>query len=169
MGLNNNLRLRGGFLAVDAQGGTATFTRTLGTGAGQVNWATSAEDMGNGGFQAFNGNLTVNIGNDGRTLTWDGRTGESQFFVRDGHTLRFNAPAGTGRIDFVNNLDLGGIAGVRTSRVIETNGPIGFTADQRPRRADPDDGDDQRQPVGQPGVRVRDRHGRTDRRQHLRR
>jgi hypothetical protein len=131
-GLNNNLRLRGGFLAIDAQGGTATFTRALGTGAGQVNWATSAEDHGNGGFQAFNGNLTVNIGGDGRTLTWDGRTGESQFFVRDGHTLRFNAPAGTGRIDFLNNLDLGGTAGVRTSRVIEPLGNINFTPDLRP-------------------------------------
>lgn len=132
-GLNNNLRLRGGFLAVDAQGGTATFTRTLGTGAGQVNWATSAEDHGNGGFQAFNGSLTVNIGGDGRTLTWDGRTGESQFFVRDGNTLRFNTPAGTGRIDFLNNLNLdGGTAGIRTSRVIETFGNTNFTPDIRP-------------------------------------
>jgi hypothetical protein len=132
-GLNNNLRLRGGSLAVDAQGGTATFTRTLGTGAGQVNWATGADDHGNGGFQAFNGNLTVNIGGDGRTLTWDGRTGESQFFVRDGNTLRFSTPTGTGRIDFLNNLNLdGGTAGIRTSRVIETFGNTNFTPDIRP-------------------------------------
>ncbi|HET6572721.1 MAG TPA: hypothetical protein VFG68_03895 [Fimbriiglobus sp.] len=132
-GLNNNLRLRGGYLEADAQGGTATFTRTLGTGAGQVNWATSADDHGNGGFKTFNGNLTVNLGNDGHTLTWDSRTGESQFFVRDGNSLRFNTPVGTGRIDFVNNLNLdGGTAGIRTSRAIEAFGNINLTADARP-------------------------------------
>ena len=89
LGTNNVLALRGGSLEVDANGGTSTFSRALGTSLGQVNWVFGSNfgDRGSGGFSVTNGSLNVNIGG-GQTLVWNGSTGGNEFFVRSGQTLR---------------------------------------------------------------------------------
>jgi fibronectin-binding autotransporter adhesin len=60
----NVIALRGGVLEVDSAGGATTFSRALGTAAGNVNWraATSFATAGSGGFSAVNGPLTINLG-----------------------------------------------------------------------------------------------------------
>lgn len=77
------------------------FTRTPGTGAGQVQWT------GDGGFSAYNGNLTVNLGNDSRTLTW----GQGSF-VPDGSRLLFGSIYADSAVTFQNPINLN--AAVRT-------------------------------------------------------
>ncbi|MBM4018991.1 MAG: hypothetical protein FJ288_11800, partial [Planctomycetes bacterium] len=100
--LSSNLVLAGGLFMADA---TASFTRSLGTGPGQVQWT------GSGGFAAWNGKLTVNIGGNASpdTLTWG-----ANHFVPDGCELLLSA--GTSyETEFQNPIDLGGAA--RTVRV----------------------------------------------------
>ena len=88
-----NLNLSGGtFEAI----GDATFTRGLGTGAGQV-------QFGFGGFSAYNGALTVKIGGNTNALTWG--TGG---FVPAGGRLLFGSNTSNGRVDFQNAIDLNG-------------------------------------------------------------
>ncbi len=98
-----------------------------------MNWATGSGDHGSGGFVAFNGDLTVNIGGAGQQVQWDGQTGDSRFFVRDGAQLVFGTPAGTGRVEFRNPLALdAGTPGTRTTRLITAFGNSNLTADIRP-------------------------------------
>jgi autotransporter-associated beta strand protein len=126
-GPGNTVWLRGGVLEVDANGGTTTITPTLGIAAPgmAVNWTggTDLGSVGGGGFAATNGNLNVNIG-AGQTLTWNGTSGGSQFFVRSGHPLRFGTAQSTGIVTLVNNLALDdGSAGLpREARQIITEG-----------------------------------------------
>ena len=120
-GTNNNLRLRGGVFEVDAQNGSVSFTRTLGLGLGQVSWADAAVTpaRGAGGFSVVNGTLNVNVGGDGRTLTWNGSSGGDEFFVRSGNGLILGSSKSNGTIIWQNGLALdNGTAGSPESRVI---------------------------------------------------
>lgn len=74
----------------------ATFTRTLGTAAGQV-----AVLGSNSGFTAAGTGVTVNLGGSGATVQW----GTASF---DPVTLLLNAGTATAALDFANGLDLNG-------------------------------------------------------------
>jgi fibronectin-binding autotransporter adhesin len=110
LGGNNVLNLRGGVLEVDANGGTSTFSRSLGNGLGQVNWifgtSTTRGDRGGGGFSVVNGNLNVNIGGAGATLLWNGTSGGNEFFIRSGQSLRLGSFQATGVTTLQNGLAL---------------------------------------------------------------
>ncbi len=91
-----NLILAGGIF--EATGAT-TFTRTLGTGGGQVQWT------GSGGFSTKGAKLTVAIGGTASptALTWG-----SGGFVPDGCALVLGSATADSETEFRNNLDLGG-------------------------------------------------------------
>jgi autotransporter-associated beta strand protein len=94
---NSNLKINGGILE-----SSGTFTRSLGTGGGSVQW------LSNGGFSARGGTLTVNIAGMA-PLTWG--TGG---FVGDGGTLKFSASSATDTVIFRNPINFGAL-----DRVIE--------------------------------------------------
>jgi autotransporter-associated beta strand protein len=83
-----NLTITGGVLE-----SSGTFTRALGTGAGQVRFT------GTGGFSAFGGDLTVNLGGAGATVT----RGTAPFATS---TLVFGSTAADARTLFVNGVNL---------------------------------------------------------------
>ncbi|MBL9117050.1 MAG: autotransporter-associated beta strand repeat-containing protein [Verrucomicrobiaceae bacterium] len=89
-----NLRFDGGLIGL---GTTDTFARTLGSGPGEVQWFSS------GGFAAFGGDRTVNLGGNGSTVTWgvDG-------FVADGSALLLGSPKADGKVTWTNPINLGG-------------------------------------------------------------
>jgi autotransporter-associated beta strand protein len=76
------------------------FSRTLGSGAGQVQWA------GDGGFLSSGSRLAVNIGGVGAQLVWG-----SGGFVPTGNRLILGTSSND-NLDFQNNVDLSG--GIRT-------------------------------------------------------
>jgi autotransporter-associated beta strand protein len=95
----SNLQFVGGVLE---SSGAATFTRALGTGAGQVYW-----NGGSGGFSAYStgpagDKMTVNIGNALGTMTWGGTN-----FVPDGFNLRFGSTNANRETEFQNPINLG--------------------------------------------------------------
>lgn len=101
------LRFRGGVLEI---AGGGSFTRTLGTGAGQVNWsgfdpvalAGIPEDRGSGGFAAIGGDATVTIGGAiPTTLYW-----EDARFLHSGHALILGSRTADSRLDFTNSIGL---------------------------------------------------------------
>ncbi len=93
------LLLSGGALRTPA----ASFTRAVGTGAGQISVTGGAS-----GFSAGSTALSVNLGGSGAELTW----GSTHF---DPAALLLNATGATAALDFQNGLDLNG--GHRTIRV----------------------------------------------------
>ena len=106
----SNLTFAGGVL----EGlGNATFTPGLGVGAGQVQWT------GSGGFSAFGGTMTVNIGGNPtpQTLTW-GVGG----FVPSGSDLVFGASSADNQTLFLNPVDLNG--GTETVTVLDNPNTI---------------------------------------------
>jgi len=108
---NSNLVMDGGILAlgtytykindgsngpgIDITKSVDTFTRSLGTGAGEIQFT------GDGGFRAVGGDRTVNLGGDGGQVVW----GEGHF-VGNGNKLIL-ASDNTSRIIFTNAIDLG--------------------------------------------------------------
>ncbi|MCX5771261.1 MAG: autotransporter-associated beta strand repeat-containing protein, partial [Candidatus Hydrogenedentes bacterium] len=76
--------------------GSGTFSRSLGTGAGQVQWT------GDGGFSAYGGALTVNLGGSSSQVTWG-----SGNFVPDDHVLMFDSAASDNQVVFANPIDMG--------------------------------------------------------------
>ncbi|MCX5653800.1 MAG: autotransporter-associated beta strand repeat-containing protein [Planctomycetota bacterium] len=100
----SNLTLAGGVL----EGLGVTFTPGLGVGAGQVQWT------GSGGFSAFDGLMTVNIGGNPtpQTLTW-GVGG----FVPSGSALVFGSSTANNQTLFLNLVDLNG--GTETVTVLD--------------------------------------------------
>ena len=93
------LTLAGGMLET-----TGTFSRSIGTGSGQVNWTAS------GGFSS-NGTLNVNIGGAAAQLVWG-----SAGFVPAGSALMFGGSATSGMLTFFNPIDLnGGVREIQTS------------------------------------------------------
>lgn len=83
----------------------ASFTRSLGTSGQTFQWTANG-----GGFSAGSNPLTVNVFNDGRTLTWGNTTG-SQL----AGPLKLNAATAGNSLTFVNGIDLHG--GARTLSV----------------------------------------------------
>ena len=90
---NSNLVFSGGVYECSG----ADFTRSLGTGAGQVQWT------GSGGFSAYGGKLTVNIGGNATpsSLTW-GATN----FVPGGSALCFGSYLSDREVEFLNPINL---------------------------------------------------------------
>ena len=80
--------------------GTGSFTNSLGTNIGQIQWTDS------GGFSAQGGNLTVNIGGlaSPTNLIW----GQTTNFIADGKSLYFSSPTSDGTVIFQNGIDLHG-------------------------------------------------------------
>ena len=105
----STLRFRGGRLQT-----SGTFSRSLGSGAGQVNWS-DATDGGEGGFSARGGNLIVNLGGAAAPVTWGAGN-----FVPDGEVLRFNSNDADAQVQFVNPIDLG-TAGSHTREIRVAN------------------------------------------------
>jgi len=106
--INNSMVAAGGTLTANAitlgggvLGTNGTFTRSLGTTATGVAWTAAT----NGGFAAYGGDLSVNLGNAGTpsTLTY-GTTN----FISSGSTLLLSHAAATGTVDFRNSLNLAG-------------------------------------------------------------
>jgi autotransporter-associated beta strand protein len=76
--------------------GTGSFTRSLGTLGGQVQWT------GSGGFSAIGQDLTTNISN-GQQLVWG-----QDYFVGGSNSLLFGTLEATNAVHFVNNIQLVG-------------------------------------------------------------
>jgi autotransporter-associated beta strand protein len=104
---NSNLQFAGGVLEGS---GAATFNRSLGTGAGQVQWT------GSGGFSAFNGTTTVQLNGGTGTVTW-GAGG----FVPAGQSLAFGSATANSLVDFQNGIDLALASGNRNVTVTGSN------------------------------------------------
>ncbi len=103
---NSNLVLNGGQLGLIG----GTFTRSLGTGAGEVQWTAG------GGFAAQNETLSlIQLNNGTNTVTWG-----SGGFVPDGSSLLFGG-LGYGGVDFQNRIDLNGAV-----RTIQASGIDAF-------------------------------------------
>ena len=78
---------------------TGTFTRSIGSGAGQVGWSTN----GNGGFSAGASKLTINLGGSGATLNWGaGGIGNGT------GQLILNSTTALAEVEFINGIDLNG-------------------------------------------------------------
>ncbi|MBM4017216.1 MAG: hypothetical protein FJ288_02640 [Planctomycetes bacterium] len=92
---DSNLTFDGGVWESD---GDADFVRNLGTGAGEVQW------LGDGGFSAHGGKLTINIGDEEvpDTLTWG-----SDGLVPSGSRLLFASLWADDEVDFTNPIALG--------------------------------------------------------------
>ncbi len=73
------------------------FSRTLGTLAGEVQWA------GDGGFAASGGPLTVSI-SPGVPLKW----GSTAYFLASGAVLTFGSNTANSQVDFTDSIDLYG-------------------------------------------------------------
>jgi fibronectin-binding autotransporter adhesin len=102
------LQLRGGVFQ-----SSGTFTRNVGTAAGNVNWSTSS-----GGFAAIGGTLTLNLNGGTGSLTWNGSS-----MVQTGQTLIFGSSTADSLVDFQNGLNLGSSgSGQRTIQVNDNPG-----------------------------------------------
>jgi fibronectin-binding autotransporter adhesin len=83
---------------------SGTFSRTLGSGAGQVQWQNQSGYAG-GGFAAVGGALTVNIGGNVTpdTLTWG-----SGYFLPQNGALNLGTTVSTDDLTFLNPIALNG-------------------------------------------------------------
>lgn len=122
----SNLNLAGltGMAAYGAfeSNGSSTFSRSLGTGPGQVQFTN-----GNGALSAHDGTLTVQLNGGTGTIAW-GATG----FPGNFESLRFGSSSFNGVVDFQNGLNLGGdvrsisvnVPGTRASGLVRMTGVI---------------------------------------------
>ena len=92
------LALSGGVLEV----GNGSFTRSLGTAAGQVNMA--ANPTVGAGFAAWGGERVINLGGSGATVTFG--TGS---FVASTKSFQLGSVTANGTVDFQNGINLAGI------------------------------------------------------------
>ena len=83
---------------IESQGAT-TFTRSIGPGAGQMQWS------GNGGFSAHGGKMTVVIGGAAAPTPLTYKSGG---FLTSGETLRFGSSSADNETEFKNAIDLAG-------------------------------------------------------------
>lgn len=97
------IAFRGGQLEITGGTGSNDFTRAIGTGAGQVNWSTSATDRGSGGFSAFGSTASVNIGG---SLTPIPLQWNTVGFISEGYALVFGSNRANARINFENPIQL---------------------------------------------------------------
>ena len=95
-------QLQGGVLQA-----SGTFSRSLGTAAGNVNWASG------GGFAATGAPLVVQINGNTNTLVW----ASTASFVGSGQPLIFSSASANNQVNFENGIDLNGAA-----RTITVNG-----------------------------------------------
>ena len=77
--------------------GSGTFSRTLGMGAGQVQWS------GDGGFAASGEPLTVSM-SPSSALAWN----NTAYFLGDGNVLTFGSPTANSQVNFTDSIDLNG-------------------------------------------------------------
>ena len=107
VGLSTNANILLGGRGGNANSGiletSGTFTRSLGSGAGQVQWTSSGYI--DGGFSAVGGPLTVNLGGNATpaTLTWG-----SNGFVASGAWFWFGDTSATDDVTFQNPIALNG-------------------------------------------------------------
>lgn len=103
-----NLILNGG-----VYGTNGTFTRSLGSGDGQVRWVAGA----NGGFSAEGGALTVTLAAAPNPLVWD----STPDFVSGAGQLLFGSTTSDNVVTFTHNLNLNdpGSAVTRTVQVLD--------------------------------------------------
>jgi len=99
-----NLILNGGVYE-----GSGTFTRALGTGDDQVQWAAG----GGGGFSAQGGALTVTLSGAPSPLVWD----STPFFVTGAGALLFGSTSADNVVTFTHDINLNGA--VRTISVVD--------------------------------------------------
>ncbi len=95
----SNLAFDGGVVELNA----GDFTRSVGTGQGQVQFSTT----NGGGFSAVGGNRIVNLGGNSATLTWGA---SSSSFLPDQAPLLLGTHGADSTVDFqnpINLLDLG--------------------------------------------------------------
>ena len=105
---SGNLTLAGnGVLGLGA--GNASFTRALGTGANQIQLTNG------GGFAAFGGNKTVNLGGAGATVTWGAGN-----FLQSASSLTLGDTNSDSTLDFQNGIDLSTAGNSRT--ILTPNG-----------------------------------------------
>lgn len=90
---NGNVNFNGGILVL----GVADFTRSLGTGGGQVQFS------GNGGFGAYGADRIVNIGGNSAPLVWG--TGN---FLANGATFTLSLNSANAMVDIQNPIDFNG-------------------------------------------------------------
>jgi fibronectin-binding autotransporter adhesin len=99
------LQLRGGVFQ-----SSGTFTRSVNTSAGGVNWSTSS-----GGFAAIGGTLNLQFNGGVGSLTWNASS-----MVSTGQTLIFGSTSADSLVNFQNALNLGSSSsGQRTIRVVD--------------------------------------------------
>jgi autotransporter-associated beta strand protein len=98
----SNLTLSGGVVGLTAASGN--FSRPRGTGVAGVQWT------GSGGFAAYGGDRTVNLGNAGATAQWN-----SGSFVPSGQPLILSATNADGTVIWQNPINFAG--SVRTIQV----------------------------------------------------
>jgi len=112
----SNLVLNGGTLQ-----SSGTFTRSLGTGAKQVQWVSG---LTTGGFSAIAGPLTISLSGGPSPLEWDGTAN----FVAGSGTLNFGSAAADDVTTFTNSIDLNN-TGVPLSRTVTVIDNTSSTAD----------------------------------------
>ena len=108
---NSFLKLDGGVLQSN---GSATFSRSLGTGGGDFQWTANG-----GGFSASGGTMTVQVNNGTGTIVWGANVG-SQIVG----TLKLGSESATGMTNFRNGIDLGG-----ATRTVQVDDNPNSTAD----------------------------------------
>jgi autotransporter-associated beta strand protein len=107
----NNFTLNGGVFESNG-----SFTRSLGTGTGEFQWAVGA----NGGFAANGGAFTVDIGSGSPDpLVWrtTSLASGTPFFISDAGQLLFGSSTANDVVTLTNNIDLDG--GTRIVQVID--------------------------------------------------
>ena len=105
---SSTIQLKGGVFQ-----SSGTFTRSVATGNGKVNWGSGYS----GGFAARGGLLDLQLNNGTSSLTW----GNSYTNIAgDGSSLIFGSATADNRVDFKNGLNLGnGTVATRTINVID--------------------------------------------------
>ncbi|WP_395741588.1 autotransporter-associated beta strand repeat-containing protein [Prosthecobacter sp.] len=101
--------------------GNGTFTRSLGTGGGQVQWVAGAS----GGFAANGGTLTVTLAGAPDPLVWD----STPYFVTGAGTLLFGSTTANDVVTFTHNIDLNNTASALT-RTVTVNDNTDVTTDK---------------------------------------
>jgi autotransporter-associated beta strand protein len=112
-GGTGNLILKGGVIGLTSDSGS--FTRGLGTGAGQVQFT------GSGGFAAYGGDRIVNLGGAGASFAWNGTSG-SAFFLRSNFSLILGASDADGTVDYQNAIALGSTSVIMSRTIQVENG-----------------------------------------------
>lgn len=98
-----NIEFQGGILA-----SAGNFTRPLGTSSGQIRFETTTGPGTGGGFAAYGGPLTVNIGNATAQLVWRNlanNQGTSQF-LRDNSSLKLGSRIANDVVTWLNPISL---------------------------------------------------------------